>query len=559
MALASSGRRFGLAAALLAGASLLAAAPGARAALDPAHKGGTLHLLTHAPEGTLDPQINYTLKNWQLYQFLYDGLVAFQKAGGSAGFKIVPDLAEAIPTPTDGGKTYVFKLRKGIYFSNGKEVTVDDVVHSFNRIFRVSGPTAGTFYADIVGAPECLKKPAGCTLPGVVGDAANNTVTFHLIAPDAEIMDVLAVPHASILPADTPDKDLGTTAAPGTGAYMIKSFDPAKEMVMVRNPHFKVWSEAAQPDGYPDEIDYSYGLTDEAQITAIENGQADWSFDPPPADRLAELGTKYASQVHLTPLTAMWYVPFNVNIEPFDNKDARQAVNYAIDRNAVLKIFGGPALGTPTCQILPPGFSGYEPYCPYTKNPGKKWSAPDMAKAKALMQSSGKIGAPVTIITEDTEVSRDIGTYLQSVLNQLGFKASVKPISQDIEFTYIQNTKNKVQMSVTQWYQDYPAPSDFLNVLFSCNSFHPGSDASVNIAGFCDHKIDADMQKALTTSITDQKAAASMWAAIDREVTDASPVAVLFTPKHVDFVSKRVGNFIFNAQYYWIMPQSWVK
>ena len=69
------------------------------------------------------------------------------------------------------------------------------------------------------------------------------------------------------------------------------------------------------------------------------------------------------------------------------------------------------------------------------------------------------------------------------MLNSIGYKATVKPISGNISFTYIQNTKNKVQISVTQWYQDYPAASDFLNVLLGCDSFHPGSDTSINIVG----------------------------------------------------------------------------
>ncbi len=58
----------------------------------------------------------------------------------------------------------------------------------------------------------------------------------------------------------------------------------------MRNPYFRVWSEEAQPDGYPDRIDYEFGLEDEAEVTAVENGQADWMFDTPPADRLGELG-----------------------------------------------------------------------------------------------------------------------------------------------------------------------------------------------------------------------------------------------------------------------------
>src|SRR5207247_9026329 len=126
-----------------------------------------------------------------------------------------------------------------------------------------------------------------------------------------------------------------------------------------------------------DEITHSYGLTVEAQITAIENGQADWTLEAPPADRLGELGTRFASQVHVEPLTAFWYAPMNTRLAPFNNVLAARAGNYAIDRNAAIKIFGGANLASPGCQVLPPGFPGHKDYCPYTKNPGTKWTAPD--------------------------------------------------------------------------------------------------------------------------------------------------------------------------------------
>jgi peptide/nickel transport system substrate-binding protein len=291
----------------------------------------------------------------------------------------------------------------------------------------------------------------------------------------------------------------------------------------------------------------------------VANGQADWMFDPPPTDRLAELGTTYKDRVFVTPLTAMWYVPMNTRLAPFDNAKARQAVAYAIDRKALVNLFGGPVLASPVCQVLPPGFPGHEPYCPYTKDPGTKWTAPDLEKARQLVQESGTAGQEVTIIVQDVTVDRNVGVYLQSVLNDLGYKASVKAISPNIQFTYIQNTNNKVQMSVTQWYQDYPAASDFLNVLFGCASFREGSDSSINIAGFCDEAIQKRMEEAMALSVTDEAAANKLWAEIDKSVTDAAPAAFMFTPKHLDFVSERLGNFQFNSQYYWMMAQSWVK
>src|SRR3954469_14360791 len=235
--------RLGISAgALLTAAALL----GTSAAQAQDHRGGTMRLVAVGAGGTIDPQINYTLQYWQLYQGLYDGLLNFKKGTGEDGFKIVPDIAEEMPQAADDGKTYVFKIRKGVKFSNGQDLTTKDVVASFQRIFKVSSPTAGGFYNGIVGADKCLKEPADCTLEGgVAGDEAAGTVTINLTQADAEFLYKLSVPHASILPADAPAQDAGTTAIPGTGAYMIAAYDPNKQLKIVRNPHFKEWSKDA--------------------------------------------------------------------------------------------------------------------------------------------------------------------------------------------------------------------------------------------------------------------------------------------------------------------------
>jgi peptide/nickel transport system substrate-binding protein len=532
----------------------------ATAGFSAAHAGGTLHLVANAAAGTLDPQINYTLQYWQLYQATYDGLLAFQKVNGQASFQVVPDLAAAMPTVTDGGKTYTFKLRSGIKFSNGQPVTTKDVIASFERIFKVLSPTAGTFYNGIVGADACLKTPATCSLSkGVVADPATSTVVIHLTAPDPEFEYKLSVPHATILPASTPGKDQGTTPIPGTGAYYFASYDPNRALTLKHNPYFKEWSSAAQPQGYPDEITQTFGLTVEDEVTAVENGQADWIFDPLPADRLGEIGTKYASKAHVNTLTAMFYAPMNVNIPPFNNLKAREAVNWAIDRSAMVKIYGGSNLASPACTVLPPGFPGHVNFCDYTASGGATWTAPDLAKAKQLVKESGTAGKTVGIVVQSDDVNKQLGEYLQSVLNQIGYKAVLKPISPNIQFTYIQNTNNKVQISISSWYQDYPAASDFLHVLLSCASFHPGSDSSIDIAGFCDKGIDAQMNAALKTERTSLTQANTMWGQIDQAVMKQAPVAPLFTPKLIDFTSSRVGNYEFSKQFYMLVDQLWVK
>jgi peptide/nickel transport system substrate-binding protein len=545
--------------ATLAAALLVAGLPAPRAA-DLAHQGGKLRLLASSGAGTLDPQVNYTLQFAQLYVSVYDGLVTFKKASGAASYTIVPDLAEAITAPSDGGRTYTFTLRPGIRFSNGSEVTVDDVAASFRRIFKVLSPTAGTFYNLLVGADECLKVPATCTLEkGVSVDRARRSIVFHLVRADPEFLDKLAFGHAVILPASTPARDAGVKPIPGTGPYMFVAYDPKKELRLVRNPAFHAWNPDAQPEGYVDEIDYDFGLSDEDQTTAVANGQADWTFDSVPADRLSEIGTRYPGQVVISPLAAMHYLPMNTRIPPFDHIEARQAVNLAVDRNIAVKLLGGTRLATPTCQLIPPGIAGHVDYCPWTRNPGSVWTAPDIERARALVKQSGTLGQKVTLVAPDTAIGRAIGTYVRGVLSDLGYDASLKVLAQSIQYTYIQNSNNRVQIAFSDWYQDYPEPSDFLNVLFACAAFHPGSDASINISEACDPALDAQMTRAMELASTNPAAAAEAWAAADRKVVDAAYVAPLYNPKHLDFISKRVGHFVFSAETYFIPALAWLR
>ena len=121
-------------------------------------KGGTFVALANAaPSGSPDSQVNYTLQEWQLLIFTHDGLVAFKRVGGAPGTKKVPDLAESIPKPTNGGKTWTFKLRSGIKFSDGKTLTGKDVKATFERLFKIgNSPNAGTWYNVIQGGDACV-------------------------------------------------------------------------------------------------------------------------------------------------------------------------------------------------------------------------------------------------------------------------------------------------------------------------------------------------------------------------------------------------------------------
>ncbi len=512
--------------------------------------GGTLRILVSSAAGTLDPQISYIGLTKFFETPVYDTLLTYPKFAGPNAQPVIPNLAENVPQPEDNGLTYRLTLRKGVHFSNGQLLTVADVASSFRRIFAAGSPTAGPYYSAIKGADICLKDPAHCTLAeGIETDAATNAITFHLSRPDPEFLEHLAWLHASILPASTPPHDMGNTAPPGTGPYQITDYDPTTHMRFERNPYFHEWSHDAQPAGFADHIEVTFGLEPEASVTAVENGQADLMYENVPLDRLGEVGSKYAAQVHIFTPLLYYYATLNVNEPPFTSLKVRQALNYAVNRHAMVIYDGGSAVASPQCQLLPEGTPGYERFCAYTagaspQNPAPEWAKPDMEKARQLVQESGTKGMRVTIVTPSGGKSDNTALDLRSILEDLGYKASVHSISPAIHFTFVQNSDNHVQISIGGWNADYPSAASFLDTLFACSNFHPHSDNSPNMSGFCDPHIDDIMHHAAQLALTDRVASNAAWAQADKALMAQAPAVPLVQTKRVVLVSKRTRNVI---------------
>jgi peptide/nickel transport system substrate-binding protein len=518
------------------------------------HRGGTLKLAASSlPSGSVDP-LDYGPFTSAVI-LTNDGLTGFRRVGGVNGTDLVPDLAASLPSPTDGGRTYTFRVRRGIRYSDGRLVRPEDFRRALERTVLVSHDPV--YYGAIVGARECAVRPSHCDLSrGIAVDDEAGTITFNLRAPDAEFLFKLALPFAYAVPAGTPNRDVGTRPVPATGPYMVAAYKPGRFVRLVRNPRFHVWSDAAQPAGYPDDIVWRLGVRSADQVAAVEAGRADVAVDGVPPSRLAQVETEYASQVRENPLARTTFAFLNTRVRPFSDERVRRAVNYAADREAFVRAAGGPDRAQPTCQFLPPNFPGYRPYCPYTDRPGPTgaWNAPDLAKARRLVGASGTRGTKVTVWIPPNR--RTEGAGFVAVLRELGYRARPKPVGESF-YGRMTDPRLRIQAGVVSWQSDYPAASNFLAMFFGCRA--PGATSSLNGAQFCDAGIDGQITRAVGLEATDPSIANSLWSRIDRELVDRAPVVPLVNPRQVDFLARRVGDYQYSPQWGVLLGQLWVR
>jgi peptide/nickel transport system substrate-binding protein len=537
------------------------------------HRGGTLTIVAQLPadEGArppTDPAAAYYMWAWQMLSMTNDGLVGYRRVTGLAGDELVPDLATALPAPSDGGKTYTFRLRPGLRYSTGALIRPEDFRRAIERVLMIDreqgNPSIPPFYAGIVGAGRCERIRAPCYLSGIVADDAADTVTFHLTAPDPEFLYKLAFSWAYPVPRGTPDQMISAARLPATGPYMTSSLIPRRTWVLVRNPRFREWSAQAQPGGYPDRIVLRLDVRPAQAVTDVEHGRADVLLSPPPGS-VGQLATHYTSQLHSGPLAATIALVLNTRVAPFNQLAARQAVNDAINKATVIARNGGPLAVQATCQILPPAMLGYRPYCPYTVSPsaGGTWTAPDLALAQRLVRESGTRGDHVTLLYSRQASpfpSPATARYIVSVLHQLGYRASWRVIRNPNRYwSLLGDSRARVQAGLFSWYQDYPAPSDFIDPLLTCGSFVRDNPVNLNDAEFCDPRIDAQARRALSLEQADPAQATARWAAVDRELTGQAPWVPLYNPRNLTVLSARVGNYQFHPYWNVLIDQLWVR
>ncbi|CAA7599668.1 Solute-binding protein family 5 domain [Acididesulfobacillus acetoxydans] len=443
-------------------------------------RGGTFINWMKDDPRSLDPAHCGDTQSYDIQMNIYDGLLTFDQSGK----KVIPDLAAQMPTISNNGKTYTFELRKGIKFQNGDPLTADDVVYTFNRLAAKSTASEGEGYFSMIKGMDDVNQGKATTVSGVV-KKGDYTVEFNLSAPNRTFLDVMALPYAFIL-----DKKY-TSALPnqadlslkpmGTGPFKFVSWKRGQEIKLVRNQDYFMKDAAGRRLPYLDGITWKLGYDESVAFLKFKNKEQDYTWIPA-ADYVQVMNDPVLKKDVVSIVqNDFWYFAANEKVKPFDNKKLLLALEYGIDKEALLKLINNR--GVIANGILPPNMPGYK------QNPaGFKY---DLAKAKSLMAEAGYAnGLPgeYPVIYRQSQITNTLMVNIQAQLAKLGIKVKLDavPFPQYLDVV----TQGKATLLLGHWAQDYPDPDDFLNILFNTSQI-----PSNNLQCYSNPKVDAQLNQ----------------------------------------------------------------
>jgi peptide/nickel transport system substrate-binding protein len=506
---------------------------------DGGSEGGTLNVTFDSFPDYMDPQLSYTVEGWTAMSEVYIPLLTYKHAGGEEGSEVVPGLAKDLPKISNGGKTYTLFLRPGLKYSDGTPVRASDFTYAVERLFKVNSG-GSSFYTGIVGAEKFAETKKG-GIPGIKTNDKTGEIVIDLTKPRGTFNNELGLMFVAPIPAGTSNEDLSADPAPGTGPYMITKSQPGRGWEYERNPYWeKVNSKAIAdyPSGHVDKIVIDVIRNPQTQVNDVEQGKYDWMQNTPPADRYAEIKSKFeGSQFRVEKTISTYYFWMNTQKAPFDDVKVRQAINYAINPEALERIYSGSITGTQ--QVLPPGIPGYEKIELYPN---------DIAKAKALIAEADPADKDITVWTNTESPNDEAGEYYESVLKELGFNTTLKVLNADNYFTVIGNaTTPDLDTGLHNWFQDYPNPNDFFQPLLAGESVLPTNN--VNFANADVEELNKKLAKLGEEQFGPEQEAA--YAELDKEYMEYAPWAPYGNRTLSTFVADSINldNVIFNPTF----------
>ncbi|MCA9903502.1 MAG: ABC transporter substrate-binding protein [Anaerolineae bacterium] len=437
-----------------------------------AQEPSVLRILSYPDIRTADPHVAYETETWPTAALFYIGLVRWS----DDNTEIVPALADEYSI-SDDGLVYTFHLRDGVKFSNGRDITAEDVKYSFERMFRpeTASPTSYMFDAISGIAPFVDGSADAISGIAVVDD---RTVTFTLDFPVWSLIQRFALPPGFIVP---PEADEAAAAAGstidqmplGAGPFVLDSWQSGVKITGSRNPYYYL------PDRpIFDSFELEIGLEPSVGILRMEAGEADITLDFVPNSEYPRISADPVLSEQLLPTAGfpnVDYMIFNTNIEPFNNVDVRHAMNMAIDHQRLVQILNGRAV--PSEGPIPPSVLGNNadlPPIPY-----------DPDGARALLASAGYAdGFTAELLTNNDPTNLSVAQALLADFSAVGITIDMIQVDDSVFVDTVINQPDSLQLVLTNWYLDYPDPSNVWEPLLSCGG-------SYNWGRYCNEDLEA--------------------------------------------------------------------
>ncbi len=492
--------------------------------------GGTFVFHHESNVRTLEPHIAYDELSGMAVRLVFDGLLDYDHDA-----QMIPSIAVAMPTVSNEGKTFQFRLRDDVRFHpmpglpEGRPIVAEDVNWSMHRLLSKDVGSPGyPFFKSIVGA-EAYHRGEAANVTGIrVIDT--HTIAFDLMEADQTFLNAMAMTFAYPVPKENYEHwgDEVKYHPVGTGPFVFEEWERGVQISFTRNRRYRDSNRAN-----PDRMIFQENLSRGVAALRFQNGGLDSIHRQNTADFLLfKQSEKWAPYRLEYPRVSTFGIGMNCEIAPFDNVHIRRAVAHAIDRAGWSRARSG-RLAAAT-QILPPQLAGYDENLEHAQRY-------DLELAREEMRLAGHPdGLDEEIVTWVTEgdVGRIYGELFQQDMEKIGLNIRVRQVS---FATYLAETgkPRQVQAFFTGWNMDFPDPSNFIDILFHSRSIHP--ENSENRAFYRNPEVDRLLDEGRAE--VDRERRLSLYRQANNIIAHDAPWAFTYYPMTMEVWQPYVKNY----------------
>ncbi|MEW2162485.1 ABC transporter substrate-binding protein [Streptomyces sp. NPDC007084] len=504
-------------------------------------KGGTIYSLQQFDMDHLDPAQIYVSTEGAITVPIMRGLTGY-KLDDKGNATLVGDAATDAGTMKDGGKTWTFTIKDGIKWEDGADLSMDDVRHTFERLYASFVTEGPRYVQDFLEGGDKYKGPySGKSLDSIEIDG--KTVTFRLKEARVDFNYTLAMRGYSLVPKKKDTKEKYDKRPVSCGPYKIDVRNIGKQMTYVRNEHWDPKTDSIR-NAYPDKYVFQMGFE---LVASTDRWIADQGNDQYAVPIFNEIAPERIAQVLTNPklkkrvLTAVdtvtYYWP--INTTRVKDVEVRKAINYAWPHQQLQTIRGGASTSEIATTIFAPVTPGYTKFDLYgvSKKPGGQ---PE--KAKELLKKAGKVGYKLVIAYQASDNAVKSAVAIKNALEAAGFTVVNKQVDKSTFYTQIGKIDNDFDLFAAGWSPDWPGG---YSQFYPCWSGDNIGDGRSNYAQLNDPGVNKAIDAAAKTADVDQ--ANKAWGNVDKMIMELAAVVPDYHSIRNYLYGSKVGNVVWDS------------